>query len=110
MQALTNEYYGWFVDAVARARGMDAEVVKTYATGEMYPATRAKEIGLIDELGDMETALDMASEMGHVPRRLRYVRPHRPLLQQLLSRNASALTDAVMAEFESRLHPRIDFR
>jgi protease-4 len=110
VQALTDEYYGWFVDAVAKARGLDSEVVKGYATGEMFPATRAKEMGLIDELGDIETAVDMASEMGHAPRRLRYVRPRRPLLQQLLSRNASAFTRAMLAEVDEMLRPRIEFR
>lgn len=110
VQALTDEYYGWFVDAVAKARGLDADIVKQYATGEMFSATRAKEMGLVDELGDMEMAVDMASEMGRAPRRLRYVRPHRPLLQQLLSRNASAFTSALLAEAEERLYPRIEFR
>ncbi len=110
VQALTDEYYSWFVDAVAKARGLDPELVKQYATGEMFPATRAREMGLIDELGDLETALDMASEMGRAPRRLQYVRPRRPLLQQLLSRNAGALAEAMLSEVEARLHPRIEFR
>src|SRR3989441_6425089 len=44
VQALIEEYYNWFVDAVAKARGLDSEVVKQYATGEMFPATRAKEM------------------------------------------------------------------
>jgi len=110
VQALTEEYYSWFVDAVAKARGLDSEVVKQYATGEMFSARRAKEMGLIDELGDMETAIDMASEMGRAPRRLRYVHPHRPLLARLMARNAGALASAMAAELESRLYPRIDFR
>ncbi len=110
VRALTEEYYGWFVDAVAKARGLDADVVNGYATGEMYPATRAREMGLVDELGDLETAVDMASELGRAPRRLKYIRPHRPLIQQLLSRNASALAQATLAEFEERLYPRIEFR
>src|SRR3989441_2989990 len=110
VQALTEEYYAWFVNAVAKARGLDSEVVKQYATGEMFPATRAKEMGLVDELGDMETAVDMASEMGRAPRRLQYVRPRRPLLQQLLGRSAGVLALAMLTEAEERLYPRIDFR
>ncbi len=110
VQALTDDYYGWFVDAVAKTRGLDPEVVKQYATGEMFPATRAKEMGLIDELGDMETALDMASEMGRAPRRLQYVRPRRPLLERLLARSGTSLAQALITEVEERLWPRVEFR
>ena len=110
VEALTGEYYQWFVDSVAKARGLDPEVVRGYATGEMFSAVRGKEMGLIDELGDMETALDIASELGRTPRRLQYVRPRRPLLERLLARGGSALAGALLAETESRLYPRIEYR
>ena len=110
VQALTDEYYRWFVDAVAKARGLSPEVVQQYATGEMFSAARAKEIGLIDELGDMEAALDIASEMGKTPRRLQYVRPRRPLLERLLARSGGAFARALLSEAEERLHSRVEFR
>ncbi len=110
VEALTQQYYDWFVDAVARARGLDRDVVKEYATGEVFTASAAKEMGLIDELGDFETALDMASEMGKAPRRLHYVRPRRPLLERVLARGSASLAEAVAAQIEDRLYPRIDFR
>jgi protease-4 len=110
VQALTGEFYQWLVDAVARSRRLDPKVVREYATGEIFTATKAREMGLIDELGDWDTALDMASEMGRTPRRLQYVRPRRPLLERLLSRGGASLTGAVVAELESRLWPRVEFR
>jgi len=110
LQALTGEMYEWFVDAVATSRGLDAEVVRGYATGEMYSATKGKEMGLVDELGDWDAALDMACEMGRTPRRLHYVRPRRPLLERLLARGGASMANAVMAELESRLSPRLEFR
>lgn len=110
LQELTGEIYQQFVNAVATSRRLDPEVVRGYATGEMFTAGKAKEIGLIDELGDWDTALDMASEMGRIPRRLQYVRPRRPLLERLLSRGGTSLAGAVVAELESRLSPRLEFR
>ena len=107
---LTGEYYEWFVGAVAKARGLEPEVVRQYATGEVFTATRAKEMGLIDELGDMETALDTASELGRVPRRLQFVRPKRPLLERVLSRGGAALAGGLLAEAEARLRPRVELR
>jgi protease-4 len=110
VEALTDEFYDWFVKAVAEARGLPEEVVRGYATGEMFTAARAKEMGLVDELGDMEMALDIASELGRVPRRLQWVRPRRPLLERLLARGGASLASAFLAEAEGRLLPRIDFR
>ncbi len=110
MQALTGEFYEWLVNEVATSRRLEPKVVREYATGEMFTATRAKEMGLIDELGDWDTALDMASEMGRTPRRLQYVRPRRPLLERLLARGGASVAGAVAAELESRLSPRVEFR
>jgi protease-4 len=111
VDALTDEYYEWFVNTVASARGLPVEMVRGYATGEMFSAARAKEMGLVDELGDMDAALDMACEMGRAPRRIQYVRPRRPLLERLLARGSgSLLASELLAEAEARLLPRIEFR
>jgi len=110
VEALTDRYYQWFVDAVAQARGLSPEVVRGYATGEVFTGVEAKEMGLVDELGDLEMALDMASEMGRTPRRLHYVRPRRPLVERLLARSGGSLADAMIARIEDRLFPHIDFR
>jgi len=110
VQALTDEYYSWFIDSVAVARRLEPDVVRQYATGELFSAVRAKELGLIDELGDMEMALDMACEMGRVPRRLQYVRPRRPLLERLLSRGGASVARALLAEADGWLRPRVELR
>ncbi len=110
VQALTEEYYEWFVNAVATARGLSPEVVKQYATGEMFSAANARQLGLIDELGDFQDALDLASELSKTPPRLQYVRIRRPLLERLLARSSTAIARALLAEAETRVHPRIDFR
>ncbi len=112
VQALTDEYYAWFVDAVATSRGIDAAKVKEYATGEMYSAQRGLELGLVDELGDFEDAIERVKELAQTPEttRLQWVRPRRALLDRVMSRGASSMTSAVFAEMEARITPRIDFR
>ncbi|MEE9198851.1 MAG: signal peptide peptidase SppA [Dehalococcoidia bacterium] len=102
-QELISHFYDDFVELVARSRKMPVETVRKYATGEVYTARQAKEHGLIDELGDMETALDLASQLGEVPRRVVYARPRRPLLQRLISRFSTSLVEEVSADLERRL-------
>ena len=110
VKALTAEYYDWFVNAVAEARGMDRAKVREYATGEVFSGAKAKEIGLIAELGDFETAVKKARSLADLPQkpRLQFVRPRRPLLERLMSRGVSA--QSIAAEIEERLLPRIAFR
>jgi protease-4 len=110
LQTLMDEYYDWFVDSVASSRHLQPKKVRSLATGEMFTARKAKDLGLVDELGDLDTAIDMASELGRVPRRLAYLRPRRAILERLVGRMASGLVQEVAAETEQRLLTRIEFR
>lgn len=110
VKALTEEYYDWFVSSVAEARGLDPAKVREYATGEMFTGAKAKEMGLIDELGDFDAAVKKARALAELPQkpRLQFVRPRRGLLERLMSRGVSARS--IAAEIEERILPRIEFR
>ena len=76
-QALLDEFYDPFIQVVAEGRKLPPDDVRAIATGEMFTAVRGKEMNLVDELGDLDSAIDMAAEMGKTPRKVRYVRPKR---------------------------------
>jgi protease-4 len=109
-QTLLDEFYEHFVSTVAKSRNLDPERVRALATGEVFSATQAKEASLVDELGDLETAIEMAMELGKVPRRLAYVRPRRGLRTILFQRMAGAFVEELAAVMEQGLHGRIDYR
>jgi protease-4 len=109
-QALLDEFYERFVSTVAKARNLDGERVRALATGEVFSATQAREASLIDELGDLERAIEIAMELGKVPRRLAYVRPRRGLRTILFQRMASAFVEEIAAAAEQGLRGRIDYR
>ena len=66
MQGMVDEYYEQFVDVVAEGRGLSREEVRNLATGQLYTGTEAKELGLVDELGDLNTAIDLAAELAGI--------------------------------------------
>lgn len=66
MQRMTDEYYEQFVEVVAEGRGLSKEDVRNLATGQLYTGTEAKNLGLIDELGGLDTAIDLAAELAGV--------------------------------------------
>jgi protease-4 len=66
MQELVDEYYEQFIDVVIEGRGLSEEEVRNLATGQIYTGTKAKELGLVDELGDLDTAIDLAAELADI--------------------------------------------
>jgi protease-4 len=52
MQEMVDEYYEQFIDVVAEGRGLSEDDVRELATGQLYSGSKAKELGLVDELGD----------------------------------------------------------
>jgi protease-4 len=57
------EAYARFKAHVAEGRGMSEEQVEEIARGRVWTGARAREIGLVDDLGDFEVALAMAKEL-----------------------------------------------
>lgn len=51
---LIQDIYMQFVEDVAKARGMDVSMVKTYADGRVFTGRQAKEFKLVDELGTFQ--------------------------------------------------------
>ena len=92
--ALIDEIYDSFVRVVATGRGMDEERVRELATGEVFTGRGARERGLVDELGDFDTALDLAAVLGRARRRPIRVTPRRPLVQRLMGRRVGGPTSA----------------
>ncbi|MEW6227689.1 MAG: signal peptide peptidase SppA [Bacillota bacterium] len=66
VQRLSDDAYEQFVTEVAAARGMPVERVRELATGELFLGSRAQELGLVDELGDLDDAVDVAVELAGV--------------------------------------------
>ena len=103
-QELVLEYYEAFIQTVAQGRKLEPERVRELATGEAFTARRGKELGLVDELGDMERALDLAAEMAKIPRRYSYARPPRSLRERLLGGFASSLAEEALAHLFNRFY------
>lgn len=57
-------FYGVFVDTVARNRGVDSvAVLESMADGRVFVGEQALAIGMVDQVGNIETAMETALEM-----------------------------------------------
>ena len=91
---------------------MEEERVRTHATGEVFTGRKALELGLVDELGDLETALGIAARMGGVStrRRPKYIRARGPLRARLFGGMGASLAETVIEETERRLMERVYYQ
>ncbi len=66
LQRLIDDTYGQFVRAVSEGRKIPMEVVLRIADGRIYSGERAKELGLVDKLGDQWDATLEAARLANI--------------------------------------------
>ena len=108
-QALVDGFYEAFVDRLAEGRGMPRERAVEIATGEVWLAKQAIELGLIDEIGDIERAVEVAADMAGVPAKAAPVRLRRPCFARLVDRFAMRLASSIADEVALRAWDRYRF-
>lgn len=66
MQNYINNGYKLFVKRCADGRGMSVEAIEKVAEGRVWTGADAKELGLVDELGGLDKALEIAAQKAEV--------------------------------------------
>ncbi|MFI5175673.1 MAG: signal peptide peptidase SppA [Terriglobia bacterium] len=96
LQHLIDDTYGQFVDAVAHGRKLSVETVKSLADGRVFTGREAKENKLIDEVGDLQDAIDAAAQLAKIkgePKIVRATKQKQSLFDVLFG-DASSLIPA----------------
>ena len=75
LQAVVMDGYEQFVEAVAEGRGMDREEVYNIADGSLFTGLQAYNLGLVDTLGGLTQAIELAEDMAEIERDSRIVTP-----------------------------------
>ncbi len=60
-------YFTDFVPKVAKGRNKSDEDVNTLGQGRVWTGTQAKENGLVDEIGGLEKAIEIAKQLANLP-------------------------------------------
>ena len=108
-QAIVDAFYDAFVERVASARGLSTDRVRDLATGEVWLAEQARQLGLIDQIGDIERAVEVAADLAGVPARAAPVRLRRPFFVRLVDRFATGLAASIADEVDMRAWDRFRF-
>lgn len=66
LQELINDTYDQFVDVLVKQRGIPREKVLKFADGRVFTGRQAQKLELVDVLGNLEDAIEIAGEMGGI--------------------------------------------
>ena len=78
LQSLIDSSYQQFVSAVACGRGLSEEKVRSFADGRVFTGIQAKELGLIDEVGDENDARLLAAKLADLDEKLQPITLGKP--------------------------------
>src|SRR5271168_3511889 len=67
IQKSLNDTYADFTKGVAQGRKMTVEAVDKVGKGRVWSGAQAKELGLVDELGGLDRALEIAKQLSNIP-------------------------------------------
>lgn len=66
LQGMVDDIYQQFIAVVAQGRHLPVEKVQELADGRVYTGRQAKDLGLVDGLGNFQDAVDKAAELAGI--------------------------------------------
>jgi len=102
-----DESYRDFVGKVAAARHRRYDDIEPLAQGRVWLGGQAKQIGLVDELGGLDAAIDRVKQKANIPASeavsVVMYPPRRSVLDVLMRRSGDDLLDAKLAQVFGRI-------
>lgn len=115
LQGLVEETYDEFVRIVAEGRNLSQSDVRQLADGRIYSGRQALAVGLVDELGNLQNAIDKAADLGGIvgePRIVEY--EHIPTLRNLLGgldgRINQSQAEQILITIQELTTPMLEYR
>jgi protease IV len=92
LQTVMDDVHKQFIEAVAEGRSMELRAAQVLADGRVFTGRQAKEAKLVDELGDLEDAIQLAAEVVGIEGEPKVVEPRRRFsLRELLDSKLSMM-------------------
>jgi protease-4 len=114
-QGIMDEFFEDFVAAVAEGRGLAGEDLSAVTDGRVFSGRQAMANGLVDDIGNLQDAIDKAAELGGVtgePRIIEYA--HSPRFSDFLlgmsNRFQTSRADEIMELVWNLTTPKIEYR
>ena len=104
IQELVDDIFNQFVDVIVKERKLPREKVVAIADGRVFSGRKAKELGLVDDLGDMASAARLASKLAGKDGKYDLVYPSKKresVFDYLLESTASQISNSLKEKMGS---------
>lgn len=92
LQSVMDDVHKQFIDAVAEGRAMEVDTVQALADGRIFTGQQAKEAKLVDELGNLDDAIQLAADIAGIEGEPKVVEPRRRFsLRELIESRLSVI-------------------
>jgi protease-4 len=92
LQSVMDDVHKQFIEAVAEGRGLDISVVQDLADGRIFTGRQAKASKLVDELGDLQAAIQLAADVAGIEGEPKVIEPRRRFsVRELIDSRLSGL-------------------
>ncbi len=104
MQEVIDNVYQQFVEVVVKGRKLSREQVEKIADGRIFTGEQAKSLGLVDELGSFEDAVDLTKKMVGLSGEVKLIYPEKKrfsLWNLIFSELLGEIKESLQAEWPS---------
>lgn len=77
LQSVLDDVHHQFIQAVAEGRSLPVNVVKPLADGRIFTGRQAKDVNLVDELGNLDDAIQVAADLAGIAGEPKVVEPRK---------------------------------
>jgi protease-4 len=92
LQNVMDDVHKQFIEAVAEGRALELSDVQALADGRIFTGRQAKDAKLVDELGDLEDAIQLAADIVGIEGEPKVVEPRRRFsIREFLESRLSAM-------------------
>ena len=96
LQEFIDDYYERFLKIVSINRDKDYKEIKKIADGKIYWAPKAKELGLIDNIGDFNDVIKLAAKEGNCSEKIVLYKPKVSILNKFFKNAASGVYETLI--------------
>ncbi len=75
LRSVVMDSYEQFVEAISEGRGMEKEEIYPLADGSIFTGLQAYNLGLVDTLGGLQEAIEIAADLAEISGKPKVVRP-----------------------------------
>lgn len=98
LQEFSDNVHTQFIDDVAQGRNIPSTQVREIADGRIFSGEKAKDLGLVDRLGNLEDAIEWAGRLGGIKGEISVIYPPEeklPFMKYLMEMSAKQISELV---------------